>query len=219
MKNFTETAKNVLHNTLMCLGCIAEMLRIKLFLSKDEKVVYALCNTVQEFLEESYSHLGYVKCSDEEVNQILYDYLNHYTSRKYGIKFLIPANQLREYDPRFKGKHFKGQQAIRKVWQEHGYLMDTHTAAGWVVAEAYVNQTGGKRPMVVLSTASPYKFPVAVLTAIGGDTSGSEFDQMERLSALSGVAIPGNLSGLQGKIERHTGVIYKEEMLEYVLSL
>lgn len=117
MKNFTETAKNVLHNTLMCLGCIAEMLRIKLFLSKDEKVVYALCNTVQEFLEESYSHLGYVKCSDEEVNQILYDYLNHYTSRKYGIKFLIPANQLREYDPRFKGKHFKGQQAIR-IWDE-----------------------------------------------------------------------------------------------------
>ena len=36
---------------------------------------------------------------------------------------------------------------------------------------------------------------------------------------MSGVAIPGNLSGLQGKPERHTGVIYKEDMLEYVLGL
>ena len=73
--------------------------------------------------------------------------------------------------------------------------------------------------MVVLSTASPYKFPVAVLTAIGGDTSGDEFQQMERLSALSGVAIPKNLAGLQGKTEKHTGVIDKDKMLEYVLNL
>ena len=73
--------------------------------------------------------------------------------------------------------------------------------------------------MVVLSTASPYKFPVAVLTAIGGDTSGTEFEQMERLSAMTGVAIPKNLSGLQGKQEKHTGVIEKETMLEYVLNL
>ena len=54
---------------------------------------------------------------------------------------------------------------------------------------------------------------------IGGDTSGTEFEQMERLSALSGVAIPKNLSGLQGKEEKHTGVIEKETMLEYVLGL
>ena len=73
--------------------------------------------------------------------------------------------------------------------------------------------------MVVLSTASPYKFPVAVLEAIGGDTSGTEFEQMERLQAITGVPIPGNLSGLQGKPERHTGVIEKDAMLEYVLNL
>ena len=60
---------------------------------------------------------------------------------------------------------------------------------------------------------------MAVLTAIGGDTSGNEFQQMERLSAMTGVAIPKNLAGLQGKTERHTGVIAKEAMLDYVLSL
>ena len=64
--------------------------------------------------------------------------------------------------------------AIGKVWAEHKYLCDPHTATGWAVAEDYVNQTGDKRPMVVLSTASPYKFPAAVLEAIGGDLSGDE---------------------------------------------
>ena len=108
---------------------------------------------------------------------------------------------------------------IGKVFSEKGYLCDPHTAAGWAVAEDYVNQTGDNRPLVVLSTASPYKFPKAVLEAIGGDISGDEFALMERLEKLSGVAIPKNLAGLQGKPERHTGVIHKEEMLDYVLGL
>ena len=108
---------------------------------------------------------------------------------------------------------------INKVWKEMGYLMDTHTAAGWAVAEDYVNQTGDTRPMVVLSTASPYKFPAAVLEAIGGDLSGDEFDQMERLEAVTGVPAPKNLATLRGKAERHTGVIDKDKMLEFVCSL
>ena len=109
--------------------------------------------------------------------------------------------------------------AIGRVWKEQGYLMDTHTAAGWTAAEEYVRQTGDKRPMVVLSTASPYKFPAAVLEAIGGDLSGDEFTQMERLEALTSVPTPGNLSGLRGKQELHPGVIDKDKMLEFVLGL
>ena len=108
---------------------------------------------------------------------------------------------------------------IGKVWKDYGYLMDTHTASGWVAAQNYVNQTGDNRPMVVLSTASPYKFPAAVLEAIGGDLSGDEFDQMERLEAVTKVPAPKPLSTLKGKPERHLNVIDKDKMLEYVLSL
>ena len=46
-----------------------------------------------------------------------------------------------------------------------------------------------------------------------------ETEMAEILSAMSGVAIPKNLSGLQGKEEKHTGVIEKDAMLEYVLNL
>ena len=113
----------------------------------------------------------------------------------------------------------RAEETMGRVYRNLGYLCDPHTAAGWAAAEDYIQETNDHRPMVVLSTASPYKFPVAVLTAIGGDTSGSEFDQMERLSAMTGVPIPKNLAGLQGKEERHTGVIDKDAMLEYVLNL
>ena len=58
-----------------------------------------------------------------------------------------------------------------------------------------------------------------MLTAIGGDTSGTEFEQMDRLSAITSVPVPKNLAGLLGKEEKHTGVIEKDAMLEYVLNL
>ena len=113
----------------------------------------------------------------------------------------------------------RAAEIIGRVYKELGYLCDPHTASGWAAAEDYVAQTGDSRPMVVLSTASPYKFPAAVLHAIGGDISGSEYDQMRTLSAVTGVPIPKNLASLQGKPENHTGVIDKDKMLEYVLTL
>ena len=108
--------------------------------------------------------------------------------------------------------------AIGKVWAENRYLCDPHTATGWAVAEDYVNQTDDTRPMVVLSTASPYKFPAAVLAAIGGDQSGDEYAQMEHLSAITGLTIPKNLANLRTKPERHTDVIDKDQMMHYILG-
>ena len=113
----------------------------------------------------------------------------------------------------------KASATIGKVWREQKYLCDTHTATGWAVAEDYAAETGDNRPMVVLSTASPYKFPAAVLASLEESDLTDEFRQMERLEALTGVAIPNNLKGLEQKQERHTGVIEKEKMLSFVMEL
>ena len=110
----------------------------------------------------------------------------------------------------------EARKTIGKVFREQGYLCDTHTAAGWAVAEDYVNQTGDGRPMVVLSTASPYKFPAAVLSALETVEETDEFRQMEILQEKSGVPIPGNLQGLEQKPERHRDVIEKDRMLAFV---
>ena len=136
--------------------------------------------------------------------------------------YTVPADLLAKIQAEFCASYCddaRAEEIMGRVFRNYGYLCDPHTAAGWAAAEDYVTQTGDHTPMVVLSTASPYKFPAAVLTAIGGDTDGDEFCQMERLSRLSGVPIPKNLSGLQGKPEKHTGVIPKEKMLDFVLSL
>ena len=111
------------------------------------------------------------------------------------------------------------QAAIGSVWSKHHYLCDPHTATGWAVAEDYVNQTGDETPMVVLSTASAYKFPAAVLDALSVTPAADEFDQMEQLSAATGWAIPKNLADLRAKEEKHKGCIPKDEMLAFVKGL
>lgn len=113
----------------------------------------------------------------------------------------------------------RASEIIGRVYREQHYLCDPHTASGFAAAEDYRSQTGDHAPMVVLSTASPYKFPAAVLSAIGGDTGGDEFEQMERLQQMTGVPIPAPLASLKGKKELHTDVIEKEAMSTYVLGL
>ena len=56
---------------------------------------------------------------------------------------------------------------IKRVFEKEGYPLDPHTAVGSFVARQYQLKTGDLTPMIVVSTASPYKFPEAVLDALG----------------------------------------------------
>ena len=51
-------------------------------------------------------------------------------------------------------------------------------------------------PMVVLSTASPFKFPRDVLTALGGEAPASDFAAMAALTAGTGAEAPVSLREL-----------------------
>ena len=108
-------------------------------------------------------------------------------------------------------------ETIGRTWRDFGYLCDPHTAVALHVAEEYKRSRGAGTTLVVLSTASPYKFPAAVLRAVGGDTAGDEFQQMETLAALSGVPIPRGLRGLKERPVLHEDVIDRGEILDYVL--
>ena len=107
---------------------------------------------------------------------------------------------------------------IGRVWRDNRYLCDPHTAVAMRAARLYKAQAEEKRPVVVLSTASPFKFPGAVLRALEADAGGDEFQQMEQLSDISGLPIPRNLAGLRQKSVRFTDVIDGEEMLPYILG-
>ena len=137
-------------------------------------------------------------------------------------RYTVPDNLLREIQSVFWAgccDDAGAQGAIGSVWSKYRYLCDPHTATGWAVAEDYVNQTGDQTPMVVLSTASAYKFPAAVLEALSVTPAEDEFDQMEQLKSCTGWAIPKNLADLRNKEEKHKGCISKEEMLSFVKGL
>ena len=103
---------------------------------------------------------------------------------------------------------------IGRVWKKYHYLMDTHTAVAWNVAEHYESSA----PAVVLSTASPYKVPAAVLSALGEKPEKDEFAVMEKLHGVTGVPVPAPLAELKTKKVLHTDVIDREEMQAYVLE-
>ena len=109
-------------------------------------------------------------------------------------------------------------ETIRKVYEQEHYLLDPHTAVGWHVADGFLQKTCHARPNVVLSTASPYKFPEAVLNALGVSHGADEFEMMRLLHEYTGVPVPENLASLQGKKERFLDVVEKDEMYDYVVK-
>ncbi len=108
--------------------------------------------------------------------------------------------------------------AIGRVWREFGYLMDTHTAVAYDVAQQYKAACPDHAPVVILSTASPYKFPAAVLEALGEEAGEDEFGAMARVEELTGVPMPKNLRTLKERPVRHRDVIERADMLQYVLD-
>ncbi len=110
----------------------------------------------------------------------------------------------------------EGADEIGRLWREEGYLCDPHTAVAARAARLYRDGRDGGAPTVILSTASPYKFPAAVLRAIGGSAEGDEFAQMDALARLSGVPVPKALASLRGKKTLHSDVIDVGEIIPYI---
>ena len=109
-------------------------------------------------------------------------------------------------------------QTIGELWNKYGYLCDTHTAVAASVAKKYKKESGTENPVVILSTASPFKFSSTVLGAVGGEPVGDEFEQMEDLSRTTGVAIPKNLAALKDRKPLHTEVVGRDGITDFVLN-
>ncbi len=105
---------------------------------------------------------------------------------------------------------------IGRLWREKGYLADTHTAVASRVLADIRQREGVRRPTVVLSTASPFKFGAAVLEALGAVTSETGPELVDELAALTGLAAPGPLTGLGEKKVRFEAWVEKEDMEQAV---
>ena len=106
----------------------------------------------------------------------------------------------------------KTMDTINEVYGKNHYIADTHTAVAWRSAEDYMSQ-GHQEPMIVVSTASPYKFNESVLTALGQSVDGlDEFQLLDKLQAMNSFPIPAGLAALKDAQVRHSVVVEKTAM-------
>jgi threonine synthase len=113
-------------------------------------------------------------------------------------------------------------ESIRNVYQNYGYLMDTHTAVAYFVYKKYLAKTQDKTKTILASTASPFKFPHSVMKAIQGKdfkNNTDEFQLLSELSALTGLPVPKPLKDIGNKKILHNRVCKKEEMKDVVAEI
>ena len=112
----------------------------------------------------------------------------------------------------------KTMETINAVYGERKYIADTHTAVAWDSAHKYMLQ-GNAEPMVVVSTASPYKFNESVLTALGEAIEGmDEFQLLDKLQSMNSFKIPAGLAALKNAEVRHGNVVEKTAMQQAVAA-
>ncbi len=106
---------------------------------------------------------------------------------------------------------------IRKVFDDTGYLIDTHTGVAAAVYEQYKAKTGDTTKTVIASTASPYKFSRSVMEAVlGKKKDADEFALIDEMERISGVKIPQAIEEIRDAKILHNRQCKPEEMEETV---
>ena len=105
-------------------------------------------------------------------------------------------------------------QEIAKVYKDTGYVMDTHTAVAACAYEKYKAETGDETKTVIASTASPYKFTRSVMESIDAEKYGKlgDFELVDELSRISGVAVPNAIEEIRTAPVRHKTVCEVQDM-------
>lgn len=108
--------------------------------------------------------------------------------------------------------------AIRKLYEDTGYIIDTHTAVASGVYAKYKAATGDtETKTVIASTASPFKFTRSVMDAIDPKyDSMSDFELVDELSKLGNVAVPQAIEEIRNAKVLHDTVCEVDEMPQVV---
>lgn len=139
-------------------------------------------------------------------------------------EYQIPAEMKKKLDQCFSAVWCDDAQAaqeIGRLFESFSYLCDPHTAVASFACRKYREETGDLTKNVVVSTASPYKFPSSVLSAAAGkreeaSSAEEEFTLAQRLEQLSGVPQPQPLLQLRKMPARFAGCCSKEDMEQAV---
>ena len=130
---------------------------------------------------------------------------------------------MREKLDDFYGNFAKEEEAFGKIkalYEDTGYVIDTHTAVASAVYDKYKASTGDKDTLTVIaSTASPFKFARSVMQAVEpkyGDAAWGDFELVDELSKLANVEVPEAVEEIRSAPVRHTAICEKDGMKDVV---
>lgn len=109
---------------------------------------------------------------------------------------------------------------IRQVYEATSYLMDPHTAVASQALKKASTEGLSDRPAVIVSTASPFKFPEAVLQAIGQETRDlTDKAILQAVEKAAGVEMPAAMAEILSSPIRHQTTIEVDQMYQQVLDI
>lgn len=154
--------------------------------------------------------------NDTEKNRMLMEQLG--IEGKYEV-----TQDMKEKLQEFYGNYASEEetaQMIRQVYEETGYVLDTHTAVGKAVYEKYKKETQDHTKTVIASTASPFKFTRSVMTAIDKKYEGMEdFQLVDELSELAKISVPQAIEEIRTAKVRHHRTAQIAQMAETVVEI
>lgn len=138
------------------------------------------------------------------------------------------TEEMRRFMEDFKGGFATQEEnagEIRRIFEDTGYLIDTHTGVAASVYRAYREKTGDETKTVIASTASPYKFSHSVMEAIAGPEAirnKDEFEIVDELSERSGVPVPAAVEEIRDAAilhDRECSVAGMEQTVKAILGV
>ena len=103
---------------------------------------------------------------------------------------------------------------IKALYEDTGYIIDTHTAVASGVYDKYKAATGDtETKTIIASTASPFKFTRSVMNAIDVKYDAWEdFELVDELSKIGNVAVPNAIEEIRSAEVLHNTVCEVAEM-------
>ena len=192
--------------------------------SNDNKVLYDFFRT-GEYNKNRAFHVTVSPSMDILISSNLERLLAHMGGQAATKAEMESLNKTGVYHAEITEKKISGEYAteaetfaaIKDFYEKTGYVMDTHTAVAYAAYQKYKAESGDDKPMVIVSTASPYKFTKDVMTALDAKyKDGDAFALQADLERISGVAVPAPIVGLEHRPILHKNVCEKNEIKEVV---
>jgi len=132
--------------------------------------------------------------------------------------YQLTADELSKLQELFVADYCKGDEGkayIKKAFEEHGYLMDPHTATCF---KAY--ETCSEKPLksIIYSTAEWTKFSPTIANALTGEVDTRDIDALKAISQKANIAIPEMINELFDKAIAQDTVIEKEDIEKEILA-